>query len=241
MSSPTGVRKLDRLLGGGIRDKDRLLLFGPSFQGKEVLARSMYVAALQAGRPAILLLTNRGVDEARRDLIAMDSKFATYEKKGLVWFIDAYSRSIGIEDEAPNVEYIDSAVDLNSISLALNRIHAAIVKDHDDHLLILDSVSTLVLYGNAQAAFRFLQVMVGRSRSAGGTTVLLLDHGMHSDAEVQMFRHLVDGVVQIRSEKDTPQLMVEGLGLPQNPGWIDYKFTDTTFELTGSLAAGRIH
>lgn len=241
MSAAFGVRKLDRLLGGGIRDKDRALLFGPSFQGKEVLGRMAYLQSLRDGKPAILVLTNRGVDEVRRDLLAMDKKFADWEKAGLAWFVDAYSHSIGIEKASGHVEMVESAVDLNAISLAMNRIHGKLVAKHEDHLVVVDSISTLVLYGNAQATFRFLQVLVGRARQAGATTMLMLDHGMHSDAEVQMFRHLVDGVIQMRDGKGAPEMQVEGLGLPKNPGWIEYKFTDTSFELTGSLAAGRIH
>lgn len=235
----TGVRKMDRLLGGGIKDRDRVLLYGPSFQGKEVLARAAFLQALKDGRPAIMVLTNRGVDEVRAELIAMDKDYEKHEA-GLAWFVDAYSLSIGIESKRRNVEYVESAMDSDKMSLALNRIHAKIV-DHDEHLLIVDSVSTLVLYGNAQGTFRFLQVMIGRARQAGATTLVLLDHGMHSDAEVQMFRHLVDGAVTLRTDGDKNQLRVEGLGLERNPGWIDYKFGDGGFDITGSLAAGRIH
>ncbi len=98
-----------------------------------------------------------------------------------------------------------------------------------------------MLYSDAQATFRFLQVLIGRARQAGAATFILLDEGMHSDAEVQMFRHLVDGVVECRENKDKSQLRVSGLALKKNPGWIDYQFTELEFELTGSLAAGRIH
>jgi len=237
---PVGIQKLDRMLDGGVRDRDRVLLYGPSFHGKEVLARTAFLAALKNGRPAIMLLTNRGVDEVQRDLRDADSNYASYEKAGLPWFVDAYSRSIGIEDKAKNVEFVDSAVDLNNISLALNRIHGKIVKDHSEHLMVLDSVSTLVLYGNAQATFRFLQVLVGRARQAGATTLLLLDHGMHSDAEVQMFRHLCDGAIEMRKDGDTTRLQIEGLSIKQDAGWVDYQVQGHSLEITGSLAAGRI-
>lgn len=237
---PTGVTKLDRVLGGGIPARGRVLLYGPSFQGKEVMARQAFIASLAKGRPAIMLLTNRGHDEVREDLVAMDPAFEKHEKAGLAWFVDAYSRSIGVEDDAEHVEFVDSAVDLNNISLAINRIHSKIVKDHEDHLLIIDSVSTLVLYGNAQATFRFLQVLVGRARQAGATTLLMLDHGMHSDAEVQMFRHLSDGMIEMRKDTDQARLHIEGLPVDRDPGWLDYSVASGTFEITGSLAAGRI-
>ncbi len=240
MTTSTGVAKLDRVLGGGIRDRDRVLLYGPSFQGKEVLARRCYMASLQAGRPAIMILTNRGVDEVRRDLLQMDDRFPEYEAKGLAWFVDAYSRSIGIDGSEANVEFVDSASDVNNISIALNRVHGQIVDDHPEHLMVMDSASTLVLYGNAQATFRFLQVLIGRGRQAGATSVILLDQGMHADAEVQMFRHLADGTVEMRSDGDKNQLRIEGLGIEQNPGWVDFETRGHVLDITGSMAAGRI-
>lgn len=224
-----------------MRERDRILLYGPSFQGKEVLARQAMAANLRDGTPVVMLLTNATVDDVRDNLRRMDPEYDRYEADGLVWFVDAYSRSIGIDEEQPRVQYVDSAVDLNGISLALNRVQSELIKAHDNHVLVIDSASTLVLYSNAQATFRFLQVLIGRARQAGAVCMLLLDQGMHSDAEVQMFRHLVDGVLEARDNKDRSQLRVEGLQVARNPGWIDYRFSDNLFELTGSLAAGRIH
>lgn len=224
-----------------MRQRDRILLYGPSFQGKEVLARQAMAANLRAGMPVVMLVTNATVDDVRENLRRMDPDYDRYEADGLVWFVDAYSRSIGIDDEQPRVQYVDSAVDLNGISLALNRVQSELIKNHDNHVLVIDSASTLVLYSNSQATFRFLQVLIGRARQAGAICLVLLDQGMHSDAEVQMFRHLVDGVLEARDNKDRPQLRVEGLQVARNPGWIDYRFSDNLFELTGSLAAGRIH
>ncbi len=224
-----------------MRERDRVLLYGPSFQGKEVLARQAMVGNLRDGVPVVMLLTNATVDDVRENLRRMDPEYDRYEGDGLVWFVDAYSRSIGIDEEQPRVQYVDSAVDLNGISLALNRVQSELIKSHDHHVLVIDSASTLVLYSNAQATFRFLQVLIGRARQAGAVCLLLLDQGMHSDAEVQMFRHLVDGVLEARDNKDRSQLRVEGLQVARNPGWIDYRFSDNLFELTGSLAAGRIH
>ncbi len=237
----TGIKQLDMLLGGGIDERGRVLLYGPSFQGKEVMARETAIANMKKGVPVVFLLTNATVEDMRDHLRAMDKKYDEHEEAGLAWFVDAYSRSIGVDDEDKRVQYVDSAVDLNGLSLALNKVQAQVIKEHDHHCFIVDSASTLVLYSNAQATFRFLQVLVGRARQAGATSILMLDHGMHSDAEVQMFRHLVDGVFELRDNKERPQFRVDGLQLARNPGWIDYKFSDKSFELTGSLAAGRIH
>lgn len=238
---PTGVRQIDVLLAGGIPGHQRVLVYGPSFQGKEALARQAVLANLQRGVPVVLLLTNAASQDVRDQMEAMDADVPRYERDGLLWFVDAYSRQVGLRDDASNVAYVDSPVDTNGLSLALNRVHSHVIKKGAQHLLLIDSASTLVLYANAQATFRFLQVLVGRARQAGAATMILLDQGMHSDAEVQMFRHLVDGCIELRTQNDRTQLAVEGLGLQKNPGWLDYTLRDDHMEITGSLAAGRIH
>ena len=56
MTCKTGIAKLDRLLGGGVRSGNRVLLYGPSFQGKETLARTIFLAALSRGEAAVMIL-----------------------------------------------------------------------------------------------------------------------------------------------------------------------------------------
>lgn len=236
----TGVPRLDHLLDGGLRPEGRVLLYGPPFLGKETLARRVLLTNLRQRKPVILVVTNDTAKEVRRALARMDKDYPKYEGAGLMWFVDAYSRSIDADEETPNVRYVDSAVDLNGISLAVNQIQAKLIEGHDEHLLVLDSASTLVLYSNAAATFRFLQVLVGRARGAGALSLVLLDQGMHTPAEVQMFHHLVDGVIELREERDQPKVQVRGLPYAREHGWLDYRFDDAIFEVTGSLAAGRI-
>src|SRR2546421_130053 len=75
-----------------------------------------------------------------------------------------------------------------------------VLAEHAEHRLLVDSASTLITYTNAQTVFRFLQVLVGKAKRAGATTMLLLEQGMHADAEVQTFKHLCDGMIEMRIE-----------------------------------------
>ncbi len=122
-----GVLALDKLLGGGIQPRGRVLVYGPSFHGKEVLVRRSAKANLEAGTPVVLLLTNSSAEDAIRHFDGMGVDARAKMADGLLWIVDVYSRSIGIEDEMPGVQYVDSAVDLNGISLALNKIQAKII------------------------------------------------------------------------------------------------------------------
>lgn len=240
IKTPIGVRRLDDLLGGGAPLQSCALLYGPPFIGKEVLARLFFLNGLRQGIPGVLVLTGDSASDVRKQLAETEPRYPEWEKAGLAQFIDTYSSAIGAEDSAEMVQYVDGSVNLNALSLAVNDAQRRIIGDHAHHRLVVDSVSTLVTYTNAQTCFRFLQVLVGKAKRAGATSLLLLEHGMHADAEVQMFKHLTDGVVELKHEGDNLMLNVIGLGVTENPGWVEYRFTERSLEILGSFAAGRI-
>jgi KaiC/GvpD/RAD55 family RecA-like ATPase len=237
---PTGVKRLDSLLGGGVPAGSAVMVYGPPFLGKEVLARRFVLASLAAGLPAVYVLTNAATDEVRRELAASDPAYKQAEAEHRARFVDTYSRSIGAADSFKDAAYLDGALDLNGISLAVNKAQAAILGQHEAHALVVDSVSTLIAYSSAQTAFRFLQTLIGRTRRVGATGLYLMDQGMHTDADVQMFKHLMTGTIELREAAGKMQVQVQGLGASSAPGWVDYKFDERVFEITGSFAAGRI-
>ena len=236
----SGVRRLDDLLDGGLPPDSTTLLYGPAFLGKEILARRFFLHGLSLGQPGIFVLTGQAASDVRAQLEEMDPKYPDYERAGLAHFVDTYSKSIGAEDDHAYSEYVDGPMNLNAVSLAVNNAQRKIIAEHPHHRLVLDSISTLVTYTNAQTVFRFLQVLVGKAKRAGATSMLLLQAGMHPDAEVQTFKHLADGVVEVKHEGGANVLHVLGVGVTESPGWVEYRFTPKTFDVTGSFAAGRI-
>ena len=236
----TGIKRLDEMLDGGLQESSTTLVYGPPFAGKEVLTTLFFLHGLAQGIPGIMVLTGEAASDVRQRLAKIDPAFPEYERRGLVHFIDTYSRSIGAEDDNPNCEYVDGPVNLNAVSLAVNNAQRKIITEHQHHRLVFDSVSTLVTYTNAQTTFRFLQVLVGKAKRAGATSLLLLELGMHADPEVQTFKHLCDGIVELKQDGPQTTLHVLGAGITESRGWVEYRFTEKTFDLTGSFAAGRI-
>lgn len=228
------------MLDGGVPLQSCTLAYGPPFIGKELLAKLFFLHGLRNGIPGIMVLTGAAASDVRQTLAEIDPKYPEWEKQGLAQFVDTYSRAIGAEDDSPTTEYVDGPVNLNAVSLAVNNAQRKIIGEHPHHRLIFDSVSTLVTYTNAQTTFRFLQVLVGKAKRAGATSMLLLEQGMHTDAEVQMFKHLTDGVIELKTEGPNTMLSVIGIGVTENRGWVEYRFTDSSIEVTGSFAAGRI-
>jgi len=229
------------MLDGGVPDHATALIYGPPFVGKEVLARQFILTGLRKGIPAILVLTNATAPETHERLRQMDPKFDEHVRAGLVRFVDAYSPTIGASVQHPGTEQVDGLLNFNAVTAAVNNAQRVLLRHHPGHHLLFESVSTLVAYTNAQTAFRFLQVLVGRSRAAGATSILLLERGMHSEEEVQTIKHLSSGVIELKSEATRLLLRVEGLGVDGTAyPWMEYRFSEKSVEVTGSLTAGRI-
>lgn len=231
---PTGATRLDLLLEGGLRRGDTGLLHGPAFLGKGVLAIGAVRKALDDGRPAIVVTTRR---EAARIHEAIGPDAA---KGGMVQIVDVIAASIGCDDDLPGVTVVDGPTDLNGIAAALNDARAKLQGHHEDHLLVIDSLSTLIALNGIDAVFRFLQVVLGSSRRAGAHSLLVVDETMHEAAQVEALKHLCGGTIQVRDREGKQQVRLLGFDLQDHLGWIDYRVDDDGFDVIGSFAAGRI-
>lgn len=242
MSVPTGVKRLDDVLGGGVPPRSTTLIIGPSYTGKHVLAGRFALAGLAQGQPAVLALTDEGADAVSRRLAALDDQVPAYEDDGLLRYVDAYSRTIGADEDHPAADYVDGLVNLNDLARIMNQVQRDLLADHDAHRLVFDSLTTLVVETNARTAFRVLQVLLGRTRQAGGTSLLVMDAGVHEPSEIELVKHLTDGVLETRkaADGDGCELRVEGLGLNQPPGWAPYSWSEDAFEVTGSFVRERV-
>jgi KaiC/GvpD/RAD55 family RecA-like ATPase len=164
----------------------------------------------------------------------------TYIERGLLRFVDTYSRTTGAEEEHPCAEYVDGTLNLNALSGAIDSTERKVLEQGPRHRVVFDSLPTLLAYTNAQTTFRFLQVLIGKARRAGAISMMLLETGMHADADVQMLKHLMDGTIEAKPENGKLLLKMEGIGVTESRGWVEYRFSEQGLEITGSFAAGRI-
>ncbi len=236
-----GVPRLDELLGGGIPGGTTALAYGPPYCGKTLLGRLFLLDGLHRGEAVLIVLTDDTAEDVAEELTRMDSEFPRFEDQGLVHYVDLYSFLLGPDvAKRKNAEYVEGPTDLNTALMAVNAAERRILKATEKHRLLFDSVSTLMVHNNAQTAFRFLQLFLGRARQAGATNLLLLERGVHEENEVELAKTLSRGLIEMRTDEDKHQLRVQGFRSNQNTSWVDYTFDDTSFDVTGSFAAGRI-
>lgn len=240
MKIKTGIDRLDNLMNGGIPSKSNILIYASPFIGRDELLQSFALSGLKENQPVMFVLTDKAFLDMRNVMKNLDENFLTYEKKGLVKYIDIYSASIQAKEEDPSVEFVDSALDMSGISAAINNAQKDIIGKSDSHRLILDSLSTLLAYSDAKAVFRFLQVLGGRCKRAGATSLFSMEYGMHGENEVQTMKHVMDGVLELRESTSGLHLRVQGCGDVVSRNWIEYNFHQNKVNITGAFKVGRV-
>jgi KaiC/GvpD/RAD55 family RecA-like ATPase len=237
----TGVRRLDDLLFGGFPAGAQLLVNGPAHTGKDVLARLFSVEGLKLGIPSIWVVTDKTWVQVRDDLIALYPKYEDDEKKGMIRFVDMYSRSVGSTASAAGVRLLSSTDKgvLDQLAQSVNGISEELKEKFPTYRVVFESVSTVTAYLDSTATFRFLQPFIGRRKIDQAVSYYVLDRGMHSDADLETLEHMVDGSLNLKIEQLKTFLSVKGIGETQSRAWIGYTFTKRSLNL-GSFSLDHI-
>lgn len=237
----TGIERLDELMKGGIPAATNTLLYSPPFIGKENILDKFALSGLEAGEPIIFVLTDKSFSEMRKEMEALDKKFPEYENEGRVKYIDVYSKGVEFDEAGgENVIFVDSPINREKITASIIATEREFAKKYGRHRLVFDSTSTLIVYSDAKAVFRFLQVVSGTCKRLGATSIFSMTRGMHEEIEVQTIKHLMDGVIEMREEGSRMQLRVQGCGEVVSRNWIDYLLEKDEIKLTGAFRMSRV-
>jgi KaiC/GvpD/RAD55 family RecA-like ATPase len=238
----SGVRRLDDLLFGGFPPGAQILLNGPAHTGKDVLARLFSVEGLRQGVPSMWILTDKTYTQVRDDLAALYPGFVDAEKKGMMRYVDLYSRAVvGSATSTAGVRLLSSTDKgvLEQLSQTVSGFAEELKEKFSTYRLIFESVSTLTAYLDTSALFRFLQPLTGRRKLDGAVGYYVLDSGMHSEADLETLEHMLDGSLSLKVEQMKTFLAVRGIGDAQARTWIGYTFTKNSFNL-GSFSLEHI-
>jgi KaiC/GvpD/RAD55 family RecA-like ATPase len=235
----TGTARLDDLLLGGMPFGANVLVYGPPFTGKEVLMSAFIAEGLKKGIPAIWVITEKSPKEIREEMMFVLSGYEEYEKRGLVRYIDAYSRSMGDESQDPYADYIESPTDYESIQKAIENAAKTFKEKHEYYRVGFRSISTLIAYLDPGTAFRFLSPVVGRRKRDRAVAMYTIEKGVHGEQEIQMIGSLMDGMIEFKVENLNTFLAIRGIGDVQSRAYIRYSASKSSVTI-GSFSLDHI-
>ncbi|MEM4292649.1 MAG: ATPase domain-containing protein [Thermoplasmata archaeon] len=235
----TGVTRLDDLLYGGFPFGSNVLINGPPHVGKEVLLNLFMAEGLKKGVPCIFVITDKSIPTLVEEMRYIVPSFEEYEKIGLVRYVDAYSKSMGEETNNPNAIYIDEPTDTKGIGEAVDNIAREFKKKHKYYRLTFESISTIIAYLDTASVFKFLQPFCGKRKRDRAVALYTIETGMHSESDIQMLGHMMDGSIEFKLEQLKTYLSVKGICDVQSRAWIQYNFSKNKISI-GSFSLDHI-
>ncbi|MFW6040248.1 MAG: DUF7504 family protein [Thermoplasmatota archaeon] len=239
----TGTSRLDDLMLGGIPLGSNVSIYGPPHCGKKVLINSFIAEGLEKGVPAIWVITDKTVDDVRDEMKFVLPTYQEYERRGLVHYVDAYSVSMGEveedEEDKEYVNYIKEQSDVKGIRKAVENITQNLKEENRYYRLAFISISTLIAYLDTATTFKTLQPFAGRRKRDKSVSLYTLEKGMHSEQDISMFGHMMDGEIEFKFDQLKTYLRVEGLGDVQTRDWIEYSASKTGISM-GSFSLDTI-
>jgi KaiC/GvpD/RAD55 family RecA-like ATPase len=223
----TGTDRLDDLLFGGLPLGANVIITGPPFIGKEVLVERFVVEGITKGIPSVLILSDYSPAEMRASLSNHVPSVDEYERLGLIKYIDAYSMPMGVEPEEDNenIIYVKEATAYGDIIAAMDKFTKILKKKHEYYRVIVASISTFITYSDVKATYGFLQKLTGRLKRSDAVSLFPIDEGMHTQTDIQMLGHVMDGSFQFKAENLKTYISIQGVCDAQSRDWIQYQYT----------------
>jgi len=194
------------------------LISSPPLQGKRAFIHSLVFSYLGQGKPVIFITTDHSTEDIKKEWLDKKLFYGRYEQTGNLKFIDCYSMNAGKpQKESTQTIYIPSPLALNELSVALAETEAELFKKSSEHLVVFDSLSTMLLYSNPRTIARFTQVITGKIRQANGRVCYVVEEGMHEKQVMVTIEHLMGAVIHVKQESG--KILYQASGIPALQQW----------------------
>ncbi len=237
----SGTPRLDDLLMGGIPVGSQVVIYGPSFIGKEIAMNAFAAEGLKKGIPVMWITTDKTIDEIREEMSHLINSYREYEKLGLVYYIDAYSRIIGDNSVAENANYLDDSADIENIgTMAEDRLTSmGDLIQKKGVRLIFRSVSSLSATHDIKSIFTLLRPFVAKRKKDRCVTMYSVEKGIMDEQDLQVISTIMDGIIEFSTDGKSNFISVQGICETQTRDKI--KYTASKGALTiGSFTLGHI-
>jgi KaiC/GvpD/RAD55 family RecA-like ATPase len=199
-------------------DGKAIILIGPPLVGEKRFISNYVNDLLQKGSAVALILTDGSPEQLKKDLMQEKIYLSKFEDAGLMRYVDSYSRNMGeAVSDTSSIKRVSGPLALNEINIALNEIQKEFLAKSKNHCVVFNSISTLLMYSNASAVARFLQVFVSRIKNAGGAAIFMIEQGMHDEQTIVTLEHLMDAILEMK--KEGSKVMIKARGIEGYEDW----------------------
>lgn len=198
----TSIEEFEELLRPGRRINLQLLKYFEEKPRKFIAILTVYLKdytrttvelmkVLEKQKGKCLYVT---VNKTAEDLIKLFSKNKVSSKN--IEFIDLITNIAGRSKlKGKNIKYLDSPTDLVGIASVISK---KIEKSKEAEFIVLDSISTLILYNKREAVEKFSHSLAGKMRGKNITGVLVMVQSAETKGITERLSQFADEVIEIK-------------------------------------------
>ena len=174
---------------GSVDPGTNLLVSGPPLSG---VRRVAFEVATHPDAATVVITTRYGADQVFAELSAAGVDTAT------VGIVDCVTRRQDRAHDSDRVRYAPSPAALTRIGVQFANLFERLRDDDPGQTrVVVDSVSTLLLYSETESVFRFLHVLAGQIDDAGALGAHVIEPSAHDEETERTLDGLFDGRVSV--------------------------------------------
>lgn len=209
---PSGIKRLDDALHGGLPKPANFLLIGPPMSNKTEIGMLLLKGGLQLKEAAIYISTSNTAEEIRSQWIEHGLEPA-WEEEGRVKFVDCYSRMLGTNvPDTQSIRRVPSILDYSKLTVAVNEWCSNYHMKDVGVRMVLDTLSSFLIYSSLQTVMRFLHIFFGQLRKQNVLGIFLVDEGTHETITVNQLKTFANGTIILDQESLRLEAPLEKVG-----------------------------
>jgi KaiC/GvpD/RAD55 family RecA-like ATPase len=191
-----------------------ILISGPPLTGKRRLAMEILAAGADDGEGSVIVTTRDSSDR----VIADYRSLVENPDETTLGVVDCVTQHQGRSvQDSDTVKYASSPVDMTGIGIKFSEFLEGFYSDRGitQNRVMLDSLSTLLMYSDLQTVFRFMHVFTSRIENADALGVHVIESTAHDAEAMNTLKQLFDGVVEVDADRERSiQLPGPDTGVP---------------------------
>jgi KaiC/GvpD/RAD55 family RecA-like ATPase len=182
-----------------IKSGANILVSGPPLSGKRQLAMNALGHGADEGEGTVIITTRDSSDRVRSDYRSLleDSDGANV---GIVDCVTSHQGRSASDTEL--VRYASSPLDMTGIGIKFSEFVEEFYKERNvkKNRVLVDSLSTLLMYSDLQTVFRFMHVLTSRIEDADAIGIHVIESTAHDQEALNTLNQLFDGIVEVEQD-----------------------------------------
>jgi KaiC/GvpD/RAD55 family RecA-like ATPase len=177
-----------------------ILISGPSLSGKRRLAMEALAHGANNGEGAVIITTRDSSDRVLTDF----NSLLEDPESAHIGVVDSVTEHQGQSaSDSGLVRYASSPLDMTGIGIKFSEFIEEFYTNRSlqQNRVVLDSLSTLLVYSDLQTVFRFMHVLTSRIEDADAVGLHVIEANAHDQESLNTLKQLFDGIVEVDADE----------------------------------------